>query len=395
MIPETINQTLPRYRYYKVAPAAEPTGTFLYVGAKAGEADRLSAWFGKTLGVSSFDGLTLRFSVAKDVEQIPQLVIIDTRCSMNELANLRQMIRKSPLLRGVTLIMNEARLSTTERQAIISARLVDDMIDLRADMEPQVSRVRFERDTKWASAIEPTTVRVETGSRPAFSTKALFKRIFDLTCAFGLILVFLPVMLLIAIAIKVESKGPVFYNSYRAGRGFRIFKFFKFRTMKVGADRMVQSMVHLNKYNTSNGAVFFKVNNDLRITRVGRILRSTGLDELPQLFNVILGDMSVVGNRPLPLYEANTLTTDDWAERFTAPAGITGLWQVREKLSNVLNSEDRIATDIYYSRHHNIFMDVRIMFQTARFMVKEMFGSSSIAIRKVAPENKLKPELVA
>src|SRR4030095_6430945 len=117
------------------------------------------------------------------------------------------------------------------------------------------------------------------------------------------------------LCIKLESNGPVFYNSYRAGRGFKIFKFFKFRTMYVGADSRVDELANMNLYSVG-GQVFFKANNDPRVTRVGAMLRNTSLDELPQLLNVLMGDMSIVGNRPLPLYEASALTTHEVAARF-------------------------------------------------------------------------------
>src|SRR5437764_11787437 len=145
-----------------------------------------------------------------------------------------------------------------------------------------------------------------------------------------LLILLAPVFLLIALAIKIESRGPVFYNSKRAGKGYKIFRFHKFRTMEVNADKKIEMLHHLNQYEAeANGAKFFKISNDPRITKVGKFLRNTSLDELPQLINVLKGDMSLVGNRPLPLYEAATLTTNEFVERFMAPAGITGLWQIK------------------------------------------------------------------
>ena len=132
--------------------------------------------------------------------------------------------------------------------------------------------------------------------------------------------------------IKLTSRGPVLYKSKRAGEGFKVFDFYKFRTMVAGAEEILDSLHIKNMYDSSQGnPCFFKVSNDPRVTRIGLFLRNTSFDELPQLFNVLKGDMSLVGNRPLPLYEATTLTTREWAERFMAPAGITGLWQISKK----------------------------------------------------------------
>jgi lipopolysaccharide/colanic/teichoic acid biosynthesis glycosyltransferase len=173
-------------------------------------------------------------------------------------------------------------------------------------------------------------------------------------------------LLLIAIAIRIESRGPFIYIAKRAGRGYQIFNFYKFRTMYRDADQRVAELNHLNQYTTGDGKgpVFFKVSNDPRITRVGRLLRNTSLDELPQLINVLLGDMSLVGNRPLPLYEAATLTTDDYAARFLAPAGITGLWQVKKRGNKDMSVEERISLDIDYASKCNFSTDLWIIANT-------------------------------
>jgi lipopolysaccharide/colanic/teichoic acid biosynthesis glycosyltransferase len=171
---------------------------------------------------------------------------------------------------------------------------------------------------------------------------------------------------LIALAVKIESKGPVFYIAKRAGKGYKIFDFYKFRTMLVGADEKIAEFSHLNQYGAglSDGPVFFKISNDPRITKVGAFLRNTSLDELPQLLNVFLGDMSLVGNRPLPLYEAAALTTDDWAKRFMAPAGITGLWQIKKRGKEDMSVEERINLDIDYANKYNFAYDLWIMANT-------------------------------
>jgi lipopolysaccharide/colanic/teichoic acid biosynthesis glycosyltransferase len=392
---EIIHRSAPRYKYFKVTdPGITGSEAFLYIGDVADVFANLSSRLGHGLSLASADQvISTLASIEARQEALPLVIIIDQAYQRAELKKLNQFLLGSGSLRSVALVFNLARLSASEKEEVISARMVDELIDLDGEIDSIAGRVRFINKMKTAASVSSEKVRIETANEHLMGSISFSKRMFDLVCSVLLLIIFFPVMVAIAVAIKLESKGPVFYNSYRAGRGFQIFKFFKFRTMKVGADRMIQSMSHLNKYNTSNGAVFFKINNDPRITRVGKFLRSTGLDELPQLFNVISGDMSIVGNRPLPLYEANTLTTDEWAERFAAPAGITGLWQVQEKLNSILSAEDRIKTDIYYSRRHNFMMDFRIMIRTIPILLYETSKQDVSVKEKTTISPSLRPEL--
>ena len=181
-----------------------------------------------------------------------------------------------------------------------------------------------------------------------------------------------PILALVALSIKIESRGPVFYVAKRAGRGYRIFNFYKFRTMVVGADEKMKEVSHLNQYNATNeGPKFIKIENDPRITKVGSFLRKTGLDEVPQLVNVLLGDMSLLRNRPLALYEAETLTTDEWAQRFMAPAGITGLWQIKKRGNKDMSVEERINLDIVYASKSNFAYDLWIMTNTPTALIQK------------------------
>lgn len=109
---------------------------------------------------------------------------------------------------------------------------------------------------------------------------------------------------------------------------------------------------------------FIKLKNDPRVTKVGKILRNTSIDELPQLWNVFIGDMSIVGNRPLPLYEAEKLTTDKYAMRFMAPAGITGLWQVEKRGKGEMSSEERMMLDNSYAETHSFTNDIKLILKT-------------------------------
>jgi lipopolysaccharide/colanic/teichoic acid biosynthesis glycosyltransferase len=223
----------------------------------------------------------------------------------------------------------------------------------------------------------------------------ILKRIIDITGALFILIVLSPLFLIVAILIKLESKGSVFYTSQRVGRHFKLFGFYKFRSMRQDADHLLKSMAFTNQYETAEkveykGAAdaellwsdegwvnedawmveketaqtFIKINNDPRITRIGKFIRSTSIDELPQLFNVLKGDMSLVGNRPLPLYEAEQLTKDEEIARFFAPAGITGLWQVTERGKANVSGESRKRLDVDYAEKWSLWLDLWILFKT-------------------------------
>lgn len=202
------------------------------------------------------------------------------------------------------------------------------------------------------------------------------KRTFDIAVSGMGLLLLSPLLIVIAILVKLESKGPIFYIAKRAGSGYKIFNFYKFRTMRVGADKELQKLAHMNQYGENGGSdqnnVFFKIKDDPRVTRFGRFLRDSSLDEIPQLFNVLKGDMSLVGNRPLPLYEAEKLTKDQIAWRFLAPAGITGLWQVTKRGKEDMSPEERIALDMEYAIKNSFWLDMKILYSTVPALLQKV-----------------------
>jgi lipopolysaccharide/colanic/teichoic acid biosynthesis glycosyltransferase len=260
----------------------------------------------------------------------------------------------------------------------------------------------------------------------------VWKRLFDIFFSGLAIIVLSPIFIITAIAIKLESKGPVLFKSKRVGTNYTIFDFLKFRSMYIDAENrlkelskdhnqyaerseeeelktvtaplgeqaeqdmidmgmesmmmigdeeimlvgddfvMAESDFSKKKEEDINNA-FVKIENDPRITCVGRFIRKYSIDELPQLFNILKGDMSIVGNRPLPLYEAEKLTVDSSIDRFMAPAGLTGLWQVEERgKGGAMSAEERKQLDITYGQTYNFMLDMKIILRTlTAFIQKE------------------------
>jgi exopolysaccharide biosynthesis polyprenyl glycosylphosphotransferase len=186
---------------------------------------------------------------------------------------------------------------------------------------------------------------------------ALVKRIFDLVVCIPLIVLLLPIMTLIALAIKLNSPGPALFVQTRVGLTGRLFPALKFRSMVVGAESMVAL---LQDRNEASGPLF-KIKDDPRRTLTGRFLRRTSMDELPQLFNVLRGEMSLVGPRP-PL-PSEVAQYEDWQkQRLAARPGLTGLWQVSGR-SN-LTFDEQALLDIYYLEHWSLLLDIKILLRT-------------------------------
>jgi exopolysaccharide biosynthesis polyprenyl glycosylphosphotransferase len=183
------------------------------------------------------------------------------------------------------------------------------------------------------------------------------KRAFDILVSGAIIVVAAPCWLLVALAIRLDSSGPVFYRDRRVGLGEREFGMFKFRSMYVDA---AERQVGLEEANEASGPLF-KIKDDPRVTRIGRILRRYSIDELPQVLNVLRGDMSLVGPRPLPLRDYVKL--DDWhRKRYLVLPGMTGLWQVSGRID--LSFDDLVRLDFYYLENWSIWLDISILAKT-------------------------------
>ncbi|HVO55203.1 MAG TPA: sugar transferase [Solirubrobacterales bacterium] len=191
-------------------------------------------------------------------------------------------------------------------------------------------------------------------------SSALAKRGFDLLGALSILAVLSPLMVLIAVAIKLDSRGPVFFRQRRVGQRDEVFEIFKFRTMVDGADAQRAALAHRNE---ANGGLF-KIEDDPRVTRVGRLLRRTSLDELPQLFNVIGGKMSLVGPRPLVVDEDRLIVGLD-RYRLLVPPGVTGLWQIFGSARIPL--DEMVKIDYLYGANWSLWLDLKILLRTITF----------------------------
>jgi exopolysaccharide biosynthesis polyprenyl glycosylphosphotransferase len=193
-------------------------------------------------------------------------------------------------------------------------------------------------------------------------TQAVVKRAFDVVVASLCVLILSPVMALLAIAVKVTSSGPIFYRHTRVGQRGRPFTMMKFRTMREGADEMVDDL----REQRGVDDLMFKLSDDPRVTRMGRFLRKWSLDELPQLFNVIRGEMSLVGPRP-PLPREVTHYEDWQFDRLEVPPGISGLWQVSGRSD--LSFDDCVRLDLFYIENWSLAYDLYILAKTVPVLI--------------------------
>ncbi|OCW93930.1 glycosyl transferase [Macellibacteroides sp. HH-ZS] len=325
----------------------------------------------------------------------------------NKLSDLKIISHLTKSYSSVYIILVGVPLSIEEKKEYLTAG-TDSIISEKRNNTELIRILDFA--IKYNERIKSTSLH----SKELESFKMpLWKRTFDIVCSLAAIIILSPLLIVTWLAIRLESKGDAVYRSKRVGSNYQIFDFYKFRSMYSDADKRLAEFKKLNQYaqeelteqesKTSSSRLhkadvvlfaddaitsekeyiaakkqersnaFVKFENDPRITKIGKIIRKYSIDELPQLFNILKGDMSVVGNRPLPLYEAELLTSDEYIHRFMAPAGLTGLWQVEKRgEAGKLSAEERKMLDIRYANEFSFLMDVKIIFKTfTAFIQKE------------------------
>lgn len=339
----------------------------------------------------------------RDRQSASLIIVSEKQSNVKSLAALRAttLDQSVPIL----LLCNK---STEEAMQLALRTGVTDLITL-SDSAQLEKRIQFFLTLMRRVATQPEGEVKPGGFKFSLPT---WKRAIDIAASLQALIVFSPLMLLVAALIKLDSKGPVFYKSKRVGANYRVFGMIKFRTMRVEADQLLKQMASENNMYSQGqeeptglsagqglceqcalisstcqrklfdqdryvcerdylrrgekGAAFVKFRNDPRITRLGNFLRNSSIDELPQLINILLGDMSIVGNRPLPVYEAEKLTTDQAVKRFAGPSGLTGLWQVEKRArgESRMDEQERINLDIEYVETFSFFKDMQIIYKT-------------------------------
>lgn len=215
---------------------------------------------------------------------------------------------------------------------------------------------------------ESSLHRIESKNRATHTFYEFFKRVIDITGSFIAIVLLTPPLLIVSLLIKLESPGPVFYRQLRIGKNGNLFDFYKFRTMYLSADpeKFLESLNEAVGRSEDKKTDLFRMRNDIRVTSIGRFLRKTSLDELPQIFGVLLGDMSLVGPRPFLPYEWELLSKK-YEERTTVRPGLTGLWQVSRDWEHGI--EEMIELDLQYIQKRSLVFDLLILLRTIPIIV--------------------------
>ena len=384
------------------------------VASKSPLLDEIATTLGSTYDLSIFtNGISLYHALTKENLQFSCIISVSGLRDVHGITLKRTIIELG--FTAIPFFLIVEKIDPSEIKVSLKEQITDVFtLPLKVDLLKNRIDFQIKHPVQTYSNIKTADPRLKPYKTP------FVKRLIDAVGS-GLVLLLLsPLFLIIGILIKLESKGPVFYYSYRVGTGYTIFKFYKLRSMQTGSDANLQNLKHLNQYTTTKEdisvpdveelcefceqagggclqplyddnnvvcerlfraksltnkeAAFIKIKDDPRITRIGKFIRNTSIDELPQLWNVLKGDMSLVGNRPLPLYEAEKITTDKYALRFMGPAGITGLWQVEKRGRGEMSEDERLSLDNDYVKNFSIWFDFKIILRT----IPALFQSESV-----------------
>ena len=285
------------------------------------------------------------------------LIEVDEDCACIDFV---RKLKENTLLKGLVIILLAKKSDRKLRMDAMSCR-VNDLYVAPLPIKDLMERIVFLVKFKLIKPQLSDLANIDLTYKPP-----LTKRLFDIVASGTILILISPLLLIVAVILAFESKGPIIFKSKRVGTGYQVFDFYKFRSMRQGASEELNKFSALNQYDKSEGGAttFVKLKNDPRITKFGGFIRKYSIDELPQLINVLKGDMSLVGNRPLPLYEAEMLTSNEWTMRFLGPAGLTGLWQVSRRGKADMSERERKELDNYYAKNYSFWLDIKILFST-------------------------------
>ena len=374
-----------------------------------GRYERTIEHFSKQVKESFYHVLTYA-KATKIIDKIREkydiIILFEQTDIQKDILDIEYLRKKYP---GIYMVLVMDSLTKEESLQYLKAG-INNTIPFEAPQEAIESWINFQKRRKQQKIkdIQKKGENIQTFKLP------VWKRCFDIVSSGFALIILSPLLIITAIAIRMESKGAVIYKSKRVGSNYQIFDFLKFRSMYTNADKHLKDYNSLNQYQTDSieediiweetpdfeeneneivlisddfviseeayinkktqeqKNAFVKLENDPRITRIGRIIRKYSIDELPQLINILKGDMSVVGNRPLPLYEAELLTSDEYIDRFMAPAGLTGLWQVEKRgNSGKMSADERKQLDIKYAKTFSFWLDMKIILKTVTAFIQK------------------------
>ena len=389
----------------------------LYVGNKTGSLEKIQYQGNCSLTVLNNNLSAVNYL---NTNRHPDAIICDYNLSGNNGMFLFDWIRDRTEYDKTSFILLEQEFNKEHFKLAFKKQVDDYYVTSSSLADDLFNRIEFLCEFKNKTDDLPTLKSFEKGYKLPLS-----KRVFDIFLSSIVLLIVSPFLLLIILAIRLESKGQVYYTAKRVGR--KTFDFYKLRSMRTGSDALLKTLAKANnqygntgdsndenietscpkcallplnetcsttmfvdtdqiceywyKYQqlkaAENSARFVKISNDPRVTRIGKFIRNTSIDELPQLINVIKGDMSIVGNRPLPVYEAELLTDDALSKRFLAPAGITGLWQVELRGNGgVMSEAERMKLDNEYADHfegnnYSFWYDLKLILRTIPALIQK------------------------